>query len=49
MFINNKISLQHSNYKVTSKHYVDKREVAKQMVRNGFRIFNVDKKLLLKV
>ena len=31
--------MQHSNY-TTSKHYIDKREVAKQMVKNGFRIFD---------
>ncbi len=40
LFINDKISMQHSNYRTTSKHYVDKREVAKQMVRNGFRVFD---------
>ena len=40
MFINNKTSLQHSNYVTTSKHYVDKCEVAKQMVKNGFRVFD---------
>lgn len=39
LFVNSKISMQHSNYRTTSKHYVDKREVAKQMVKNGFRIF----------
>jgi integrase len=44
MFVNSKISMQHSNYKVTSKHYVDKREVAKQMVRNGFRVFDTWKR-----
>jgi hypothetical protein len=35
--------MQHSNYRTTSKHYIDKREVAKQMVKNGFRVF--DKKI----
>ncbi|MDB4582172.1 hypothetical protein N9164_03395 [Draconibacterium sp.] len=37
--MNSKISMQHNNYKTTSKHYVDKREIAKQMVENSFRIF----------
>jgi integrase len=40
LFVNTKISMQHSNYRTTSKHYIDKREVAKQMVTNGFRIFS---------
>jgi len=40
LFINGKISKQQSNYRTTSKHYVDKREVAKQMVKNGFRVFD---------
>jgi hypothetical protein len=31
--------MQHSNYRTTSKHYIDRKEVAKQMVRNGFRVF----------
>jgi integrase len=39
LFVNTKISMQHSNYRTTSKHYIDKREVAKQMALNGFRIF----------
>ena len=38
-FINRGISMQHSNYSTTSKHYIDRREVAKQMVENGFRVF----------
>jgi len=40
LFVNCRISMQHSNYRTTSKHYVDKREVAKQMVKNGFRVFD---------
>jgi len=33
----------------TSKHYVNKKEVAKEMVKNGFRIFKLqDKKTLQK-
>ena len=39
LFVNTKISMQHSNYRTTSKHYVDKREIAKEMVKNGFRVF----------
>lgn len=39
LFVNGRISMQHSNYRTTSKHYIDKREVAKQMVKNGFIIF----------
>jgi hypothetical protein len=39
LFVNGRISMQHSNYRITSKHYINKREVAKQMVKNGFRIF----------
>ena len=39
LFVNGRISMQHSNYRTTSKHYIDKREIAKQMVKNGFRIF----------
>ena len=31
--------MQHSNYRTTLKHYIDRQEVAKQMVRNGFRVF----------
>jgi len=40
LFVNSKISMQHSNYRTTSKHYIDKRKIAKQMVKNGFRIFS---------
>jgi hypothetical protein len=39
LFVNGGISMQHSNYRTTSKHYIDRREIAKQMVKNGFRIF----------
>jgi hypothetical protein len=39
LFVNGRISMQHSNYRTTAKHYINKREVAKQMVKNGFRIF----------
>jgi hypothetical protein len=42
LFVNTKISMQHSNYRTTSKHYVDKREVAKEMVKNGFRVFDIN-------
>lgn len=39
LFVNGGFSMQHSNYRTTEKHYIDKREVAKQMVKHGFRIF----------
>ncbi len=39
LFVNSKISMQHSNYRTTSKHYIDRRAVAKQMVENGFQVF----------
>jgi hypothetical protein len=29
-----------TNYRTTAKHYIDKREVAKQMVKNILRIFD---------
>ena len=38
-YLNGRMSMQHSNYKTTSKHYVDKSDIAKQMALNGFRIF----------
>jgi integrase len=38
LFVNGGFSMQHSNYRTTEKHYIDKREVATQMVKNGFRI-----------
>jgi len=40
LFVNGRISMQHSNYRTTAKHYIDRHEVAKQMVKNGFRIFD---------
>ena len=43
IYVNGVISMQHSNYRTTSKHYVDKREIAKQMVKNGFRVFPLQK------
>ena len=39
LFINGRISMQHSNYNITSKHYIDRKEIAKQMVMKGFRVF----------
>ncbi len=32
--------MQHSNYQTTLKHYIDRRELTKQMVKEGFRIFD---------
>lgn len=42
-FINRGISMQHSNYRTTSKHYIDRKEIAKQMVKSGFRVFEKSK------
>ena len=39
LFVNGRISMQHSNYQTTSKHYIDRKEIAKDMVKLGFRIF----------
>jgi len=27
------------DYQTTSKHYIDRKEIAKDMVRQGFRVF----------
>jgi integrase len=48
-FINRRISMQHSNYQTTSKHYIDRKEIAKDMVKQGFRIFpkqSIDSELM---
>jgi integrase len=39
LFVNGRISMQHANYGVTSKHYIDRKEIAKQMAKQGFRVF----------
>jgi len=39
LFVNGRISMQHANYGVTDKHYIDRKEIAKQMAKHGFRIF----------
>lgn len=39
LFINGRISMQHSNYDITSKYYINRKEIAKQMVVQGFRVF----------
>ena len=31
--------MQHSNYQTTSKHYIDRKQIAKEMVKQGFRVF----------
>jgi len=41
LFINDRFSMQHTNYRNTEKFYVDDGEVAKWMVKNGFRIFDI--------
>jgi hypothetical protein len=38
-FINRRISMQHSNYQTTSKHYIDTKEIEKDIVKHGFRVF----------
>lgn len=40
LFVNGRISMQHSNYRTTAKHYINRLEVAKQMVKSSFRIFD---------
>jgi len=37
--------MQHSNFRSTSKLYIDRREVAKQMIKNGFGVFEEKIKL----
>jgi hypothetical protein len=39
--------MQHANYRTTTKHYFDRREVAKQMTNNGFLIFDKNAKRAL--
>jgi len=39
LFINGKISMQHNNYQVTSKHYIDRKQIAREMVKQGFLVF----------
>lgn len=39
LFVNGRISMQHSNYQTTSKHYIDRKQIAKEMVKQGFRVF----------
>jgi hypothetical protein len=39
IFLRRGASMQHSDYRTTAKHYIDRKEIAKDMVRNGFRVF----------
>jgi len=39
MFLRRGVSLQHADYRTTSKHYIDRKEIVKEMVKNGFRVF----------
>lgn len=39
LFVNGRISMQHANYGVTAKYYIDRKEIAKEMVKQGFRVF----------
>jgi len=36
--INARISMQHSTYQIAFKYYIDKKEIAKEMVKQGFRV-----------
>jgi len=36
IFIYGRISIQHSNYNVTSKHYIDRKQIAKETGEAGF-------------
>ena len=38
-FFLSRITLQHSDFRTTEKHYIDKRAVAIKMAENGFRVF----------
>lgn len=51
LFINGRISMQHSNYQTTSKHYIDRKQIAKDMVKQGFSVFpkqSIDSALMKK-
>jgi hypothetical protein len=39
LFLRKGFSMQHSNYRTTDKHYIDRKEIAKAMAANGFRVF----------
>jgi hypothetical protein len=39
MFLRKGFSMQHSDYRTTVKHYIDRKEIAKDMVANGFKVF----------
>lgn len=39
MIQNNKVSLQHTSYSTTEKHYLDNNVIAIEMVKKGFRVF----------
>ena len=41
--------MQHTSHSTTYKHYVDRKEVAKEMVKNGFRIFPIEEEIDLSV
>ncbi|KAF0236677.1 MAG: hypothetical protein FD181_2581 [Prolixibacteraceae bacterium] len=44
LYLNSGFSMQHGNYKITDKFYVDKNVIATKMALNGFRIFPVNNK-----
>lgn len=47
VFVN--ISMQHSKPSTTYKHYVDRKEIAKDMVKKGFRIFDIEEEIDLSI
>lgn len=48
LFLRRGFSMQHSKYRTTAKHYVDRKETAKDMVANGFRVFPPGEKRTLR-
>jgi hypothetical protein len=39
IFLRRGAAMQHSDYRTTAKHYIDRKEIAKDMVSHGFRVF----------
>ena len=44
IFNNSSTTTLHSNVKITEKYYIDDKEIVKQMVKDGFRVFPKKKK-----
>ncbi len=49
VFVTSGISMQHNKHSTTYKHYVDRKEIAKEMVKKGFRIFNIEEEIDLSI